>query len=353
MTHFFRLRNSPLRTQSGAGLVELMVGMAVGLFVVGVVVAIFLNNKAVAEVQESMGRLQENARFVRDTLSRDIRNAGPSGCAGIVRPPTVVLNGGGNTFLSDWGTPVRGYDASGNSWLPSLPTELSTLSPAAGTDVLTLRHAIGIVSGLQQPMATRRSHVEVGPRAGSQIPPGSVVLVTDCASASVFQVTAFDPGASGKLKHATGNNMSPGNADADLAANYNVDAEVYVMVSTTYYLAPSIRVPGRRALWSFSWPNYTGMGQPQELVTGVENMQISYGANTDASSSSTNYLRANAVTNWANVISVRASLVLATPKDGSAMSAQPYQFDGATVTPTDRRMRRVLDMVTSIRNKSL
>lgn len=334
-------------------MVELMVGLTIGLIVVSYVIVIFVNNKNVATVQNSMSRLQENSRFLQDLLTRDIRNAGARGCNGYVNPLQNNLVGGSGTYASNWGVSVEGYNhASGTTWSPALPSVLGALAPTVGTDVITVRRPVAIQNGLDGPMTTATADVNVG--AGSGIAGGSIVIVADCIKATAFQVTnsTASVASSGLLQHAAVSG-SPGNATQPLARAFDVDADVYVMGATTYYVAPSVRKAGLKALWAYSWPNTTGVTQPQELVAGVEDLEILYGVDTASSNAATDYRRADAVSDWTKVISVRASLLVATTEDGVALSAQPYKFEGVTTTPTDRRMRSVVNIVADVRNESL
>lgn len=74
----------------GLTLVELMVTMALGLFLVGVMGTIFLGSKGTFQSQNQVARLQESARFSVDTISADLRMAGvriqPPGIDNIVKP---------------------------------------------------------------------------------------------------------------------------------------------------------------------------------------------------------------------------------------------------------------------------
>lgn len=66
----------PVRKQQGMTLVELMIALVLGLFVVGGVIQIFMSGSASYRVQEGLGRLQESARFADFYLGRVLRNAG-------------------------------------------------------------------------------------------------------------------------------------------------------------------------------------------------------------------------------------------------------------------------------------
>jgi len=75
------------RCQGGFTLVELMVALVIGLAMVAGLLTFTSENKSSYTMQNEIGRLQENARFALDTLSRNIGSAGlslppPNGPAG-------------------------------------------------------------------------------------------------------------------------------------------------------------------------------------------------------------------------------------------------------------------------------
>jgi type IV pilus assembly protein PilW len=67
-------RTNPL--EQGFSLVELMVAMVIGLIVVLVVGALFINSKQTYLAQDANSRLQENARYATELFGRQIRSAG-------------------------------------------------------------------------------------------------------------------------------------------------------------------------------------------------------------------------------------------------------------------------------------
>jgi len=64
------------RPTKGFTLVELMVALALGIFLTGGVVLMFSANKAASLDAEQLARMQENIRFASGLMIRDIRNAG-------------------------------------------------------------------------------------------------------------------------------------------------------------------------------------------------------------------------------------------------------------------------------------
>ena len=64
------------RQQQGLTLIEIMVALLIGAFLLAGVIQIFIVNKQTYRVQENLSRMQENGRFAIDYLSRYIRLAG-------------------------------------------------------------------------------------------------------------------------------------------------------------------------------------------------------------------------------------------------------------------------------------
>jgi type IV pilus assembly protein PilW len=100
--------------------------------------------------------------------------------------------------------------------------------------------------------------------------------------------------------------------------------------------------------------------QAEEIVEGVENMQITYGVDTDAIMDGTanRYLPAasfapTGASDWARVVSVRISLLLASAEDGMTDSPQSYNFNGGIVTSADRRLYQVMTTTLTLRNRAL
>ncbi len=90
-------------------LVELMIGMTVGLFVVLVAVAIFVSTRTLHTVGSASTRMSENARLAMDLLQQDIRNAGFAGCRPLLNDaPVIVLLAGDGGFLTT-GAGIAGY----------------------------------------------------------------------------------------------------------------------------------------------------------------------------------------------------------------------------------------------------
>ncbi|WP_240126013.1 PilW family protein [Thermomonas alba] len=73
-------------TQSGFGLIELMIAMVLGLLVMGAAFAVFQSNQRSFQANEGLNRIQESARVAYELISRDIRAAGGTACSNLARP---------------------------------------------------------------------------------------------------------------------------------------------------------------------------------------------------------------------------------------------------------------------------
>ena len=68
--------NNKLATQAGFTLVELLVGLALNIFIIGVVVVYMTTSSRVFRVQTNEMLIQENARFAFEVLTQNFRLAG-------------------------------------------------------------------------------------------------------------------------------------------------------------------------------------------------------------------------------------------------------------------------------------
>ena len=358
------LRRATPRARRGMTLVELMVGLAIGLFLLAVMGTIYLGSRTTFVAQESGSRLQENGRFVMDTIANDVRMSGFRGCASVeqtsMRAGKPVLNPVDNTLntptalVNDFGQPVWGSHDPGGGWSPALTAPANALGASTDGDVLVVRRPFGVGWSLVAEMAGVAAPLTITPTAN--FAQGDLLMVADCAGSSMLQATNAGPGAAGSIEHAAGAaGVAPGVSTGSLARIYANDARVWRMQTLIYYLADSQRRPGEMALWVYTSPTYDGQAQKSELVTGVERMALTFGVDNDGADvegnlSANRFLRADAVADWSRVVSVRVELLLAGSGDSPTAAAQSLVFAGSTLTPADRKLRTVMSTLVSLRN---
>lgn len=96
----------------------------------------------------------------------------------------------------------------------------------------------------------------------------------------------------------------------------------------------------------------SNFGGDLALIEGVENMLITYGIDTDLDLNADKYLdEANvAASEWDQVVSVRIAVLTRSLADNLTSAPVPYAWNGATITPADRRIRRVFINTVNLRN---
>lgn len=332
--------------QRGASLVEIMIALLLGLLLAAAIFQVYLGTKQSYRLQDALARRQETLRYAAQTLTRDLRMAGYRGClrdAGQVRN---TLNNPAE-YLYNFALHVQGFDAAAIGWNPGLDASVGTV--AAGTDVLTLRTTLDTGVMITQSMPSTSADLKV-PANLSPAPfiaaGGDIVLITDCGGAAVFQVTQYTV-ASGNVVHNAGTTVIPGNATQDLGRRYPAGSELLHIATVSYFIRDGAAGAGL-ALW-----RRVGTAAEQELVDGIENMQVQYGEDLDGDQTPDRFAAANNVGNWRNVTTVRIALLAAAPSPSlDAPDPRTFTLLDQVVGPfDDRRLRRVITLTVALRNR--
>lgn len=377
-------------SQRGLTLVELMVGIAVALLLLALISQIFLSAKNSFRFQSANARIQENTRFLTDTLIREVRESGHQGCgSGVLGFANVVAGGTGNWWarmdLMGSGTPlspieidsIRGFDGDGTTTFPTQFTGRITDNAfgAAKPDALVVLYAdpasertITAYDGGAHAFTTGTAH---GYREGEIL-----VAWDGCHHAAVFQMTNNAGSGSDRIEHVKTTSPVPGNCKEGLKfgdcnsafpyhsgdVNYSFSAgnSIARLVAKGYYVAPaSDATDGTRSLWVSTWPSTTPTtGQPEviELVRGVQNMQVLYGIESTANPYTVlRYLPADDVgaNDWHRIIAVRIELLLRSEETGIATERMTVPFNGANYQATagDLRLYRPYSVTINLRNR--
>lgn len=275
--------------QKGVSLVELMVALAIGSILMLGLVQVFAASRAAYMTAEGMSRVQENARFAIDFLQRDIRMAGHFGCVNDqahwvknegdpVRHFASITSGGGHPL--DFSVSIEGHEAPntgptnaltlGAAW--AVPTGIPTLSPTpvGGSDLIVLRYFSpeGVpvdnitASGSGEAIAFSAGS---GRLTSDGVGTPTLFGVADCTHADVFPA--------GLAGSAVTTLTSTG-----LAGRYTPQPTGQTMLyranSIVYYVG--LNTVGEPALYrarAGSGGTYTS----EELVEGIESLQVLYG----------------------------------------------------------------------------
>lgn len=347
-----------MRKQKGLSLVELMISMALGLVLMTGVIQMFITSNTTFATHQAISRVQENGRFAMEFLARDIRMAGFMG--GMSRNMDIdsTLNVSEDDSRYNFETGIEGVTVGPTG---AVPNDYPEALP--NTDVLVVRSANGGSVGLTRNKDAAQLNVGLTGSESGACPDGDdrlsglcandVVVIADCEKAKVFQITAISI-SSGEvnIRHASSGSIgnSPtswGGSSIDPSDSFSAESEVIKVSTTFYYLANN--AAGRPSLWQRE-----GDQPAQELLEGVEDMQLTYGRDTSGNGIPDEYQTATAIAGanaWDAVSSVRVQLLVQSVGENVLDEPQSYTFNGTLVEPDDRRLRQVFVNTIAIRSR--
>ncbi len=376
--------------QRGVSLIELMIALTISVFLMLGVFQLFVGSSGTDRISHAFARVQETGRLALDILSRNIRMAGYQGC---IDPATVDMN-----IIADnppsFGAAYQGllgYELDVTSggvleWSPSLDGSLTKISsPRPNSDVIAVNFvnptgvgvwcdgydddADGIFkekSDLNKACIPVNANVKIDNNSVG-ISKYDVVVVSDCVAADMFRVvntTKDDADNKTNLAHSNSHNSSN-----NLSKAYGEDAQVMTVESLAYYVKDTGRGTAANpvyALYQFDATFHDGTGTPvgreDELVEGVEQLQILYGLRL--ATNNLRFLTADnlSVSDFAQVEAVRFAVLVSSseqvlPED----DARTYALPGADIKPkatnikvfheVDRKLRRVFTQTIHLRNQ--
>ena len=338
-TDFQRKGDHAPHRQHGVTLVELMIALVIGLLVTVAMLKVYVDASRMYRFNEGLARVQENGRFALEFIRRDARVAGFWGCYsdaaltnGISATSSAYINVGAGHIT---GTSDDGLNSS---------------------DSITFRSATGSGALVTSDMSGTDGTITVD--SASALATGTAALISDCENGDLFQITGISETA---LAHGAG---ASANVSPNLNKAYAAGARVYEARQATFCIAPGAdpAQPALRRLVNPT-PGQTCASNGDELLEGVENMQILYGEDTDADADGTNGDRtANRYVDFGvdddfdpdRIVSVRISLLARSINNNLTTEPSPYTFNGITVTPesTDKYLRKIFTTTITLRNKA-
>lgn len=357
----FKNRRS-LLCQRGLSLVEIMIAMALSLILLGGVIQIFVSSKQSYLLADNLSRMQENARFAMEMLTRDVRMAGYMSCQ---QTGNVANTLNSTSYYNDFfNNAVRGYEGGQSTF----PADLS--AAVAGTDAIVILKGGNATFAVEshQPQAAQFK------LSGSHdVKNNEILLVCDPKQAAVFQVTNANA-ANVTIVHNTGGSASPGNcskllgstgsstcsAGSFVAYSFAQGSQIVRFEGVAYYIGASVS-GSTRSLYrkQLKMVGTTQQFNAEELVEDVENMQVLYGVDVDGDRQSDRYLLAHQIAaplTWNDVVTVRIGLLLRTPDNVAAQPDTASYNVASTIIPangSDRRQRYVVTSTVKIRNRGL
>lgn len=347
--------NNPLRArrlaQAGITLVEMMVALVIGLILMAGIIQLFASNKQAYRIQEGSNVVNENARFAVSQMHYDLRMAAhwggveESDLDQLAGSDAIVNDCGGSAKSIDT-VGVRGFEGANASPIACLPA--TDYQP--DTDVLVLRYA--------KPQRVA---------SGSIVATDMYVRSAIGRRGIIFQ---------GKNKSSLPGDLIPADlTKTDIFAE-SPEAATYKLETVIYFIRRcSSQENGNTAICDGADDTIPSLARirlrgttmvKEDVISGVEQLQLAYGVDTNGDRSADLYERATDVTannDWGKVVNVKMSMVLRntqrdTTRDVSDTANTYYLYGGANggqvtyvVPAVDRPFpRKVYNSSVQIRN---
>jgi type IV pilus assembly protein PilW len=330
--------------QRGISIIEIMISIAISLILLAGIMQIMFTNKQTYRVQEAFARLQENGRFAVNFLAKDIRMAGFFGCSSAVDAPNNIVDldqdGVADAISNFNGNGLSGYEYANLPLALNSTVSLAAADVLSNTDIIQIKRATNTGLNIDEPSYQNDANIKLDPvLAQGMFAQNDILFVTDCQASDIFAATGVSVNGNGANSHLDISHGNNANLDPKLSRIYQNDAEVMKMVSHLYYLGTNSA--GEPALFRASLGN-NGAIAKEELVEGVEDLQLLYGEDTTGDHVVNVYEDASSVSDFTKVVSVRITLTVRTIEDNIAAQ---------TTAAGDKRLRRTFTTSVTIRNR--
>ena len=330
----------PMERQRGMSLVELMVGMTLGLLILLGLTSLFVQSKRSFKQDELTARLQEDARFAMSELRHDIGMAG------------FWANALDGSIITEIGS--VGAAAGAAAQLYTYTTPLTVADNAAAADTLLGQSLDDLVAGTD---AIATSKVEGFPAATA--PTDGTGSTTD---ANVNAARATILAAAGGIPYLQTNGVvavmttatdAPATAAATLVpAEFNYwryDPEIYWIRDYAITAGDGIPTLVRKYLQA-------GAIVTESIALGVEDMQIEYGIDTNTDGFADRYLSDPTAAQMQQVTTCRIYLLMrSTEADENYSNVRTYTYSNSPLspyTPGDKFYRRTFSTTVKVRNNA-
>ena len=359
------------RLQFGMSLIELLVSMVVGIFVIGGITQVFMTTKHSNEMLVAETELQENARLAFSIITTIVQKSGNFGCkASTDTNTTSLLNFDEDTFrpwvaIEGWEAANTDFGKSYNSLAghPVLKTPNThwrsadnavldaNITAVRNSDILKIWHTSNDSASLTSATADKLVF------SGLEIEAGDVAVINDCKTVTFIQACScesFSGSACSSADVSPTACSSPGNKTFNPSTINIATANIETLKQTVFFVGKTSQ-DSRPSLFTRSLGNNGKIGAREEVLEGLESMQIHYGEDTSGNNSPNYYVASNNVKDWRNVVSIRLSLLMRSNKDKLLSKPQNVLFNGSKikVAANDTYLRRVFSSTISLRNRNI
>jgi len=299
-------RRGQAQRQRGRTLIELLVGLLLGLVVAVGASILYLAHRQSYSLVEGVSRLAENERLAVDLLSREIREAGVTPCTGLPAASALGRNfvpatPSSNTW-ANWSPGLIGNVFGKGT--PAILAPSGTTAQVAGTDSLLL-WGTGSTSTTVKIASHNVGLARFTTLTNSGYRQGDVVIA--CNSGQLLTVQLSDNSAGTTVPYFQNPAITAINAEGFLSP----------LVTHVWYIGKTGVGKSATALRRLTVQKDGSLVSNDEIVRDVSDMQISYLEGNAADllnvvTARSLYVDASAVVDWATVIAVRVTLTLST-----------------------------------------
>lgn len=291
--------NSPQKSHQGFTLIELMIALALGLFITGVTISIVVGNRQTFRVAENQARMMENARSAFELIARDLRAAAGNPC-GANRVTNNLTNAGAAWWANFINNGLRGFEGSavGDLAAAGIPVGAGGVQVLAGSDSL-----IVLTGNLEEPVIAATHNAVAAPPNFTlttnqhSFRQGDVAMICDGIQTTIFQITN-NPQNLTVVQHDGGGGV-PGNVAPALGRTFENGALLSHFANAFWHVGPNNR--GGNSLFRRSFDGRTGVETNAEIIDNIDGLNIEYVERNTAVSPATltTWINATNVTNWA------------------------------------------------------
>lgn len=279
-----KMFSGKLSQQAGIGIVEIMVSIAIGLFILAGVLQLYATSSTNAMLVAGSSTIQENARYALARLEQDIRQAGYAGCFSLKSAYPVQYfsdaTGDSYTVESRYDLLVSTLTGSGeeNDFSKFVYGQDDQSIGGITYDTLTVRY----VSAKHKHAVTAIASNQITVNSYDDFKNGEIAAIGDCSRVSIFEIINT-PSTNGYVEYndelgrvyQTANDAYGSGSGMERAVAYLYGGDTG---SITYTIATSVAGVAVSATCSSATPQYCALLRDGiELIEGVEQFDIEYG----------------------------------------------------------------------------
>ncbi len=344
------------KQQMGMTLIELMVSLVLSLGLIAGVCSLFIHMQVSNNVQRAFNTMSDDASYAQSVLQKELRRTG-----GLAAPSST--SGSANLIFLG---PTNHNSEFGDTNITFQNSEYiqGDATVAANSDAFILRYQLVDANDLSATAAA----------SSSNSPCTQNVLLNDPNAANPVMnpvLTREDPAVVPHVVSiffqlaATPTASNPSMQTLTCVAQRTAQGQVSG-VGAAQVEVSSTETCIRNCTSATNFTRFDSTTIP--LIPNVVALGIKYGVDTDEDNAPNFYVTAANVPStaaailngycpsvsndcWQDIVSVRLALVVASANDFLVKTPMQYQFEGATVTPTDHRLYKSFTTTIDLRNE--